>query len=112
MSRCLRLLLLVGLLAPASVFAEEPVDAEVTTLRGTYEYGRYAEVLERAGMRIDRGRLADKDLAELHKLAGLSAFNLNRTEDSVLHGAPCDVLAVRVREPAREPTGPERTQQR
>lgn len=85
MSRCLRLLLLVGLLAPASVFAEEPVDAEVTTLRGTYEYGRYAEVLERAGMRIDRGRLADKDLAELHKLAGLSAFNLNRTEDSARH---------------------------
>ncbi|WNG58285.1 hypothetical protein F0U59_28755 [Archangium gephyra] len=85
MSRCLRLLLLVGLLAPASVLAEEPVDAEVTTLRGTYEYGRYAEVLERAGMRIDRGRLADKDLAELHKLAGLSAFNLNRTEDSVRH---------------------------
>ena len=85
MSRCLRLLLLLGLLAPTAVFAEEPVDAEVATLRATYEYGRYAEVLERAGMRIDRGRLADRDLAELHKLAGLSAFHLNRAEDSTRH---------------------------
>jgi len=85
MSRCLRLLLLWGLLAPIAVFAEEPVDTEVATLRATYEYGRYAEVLERAGMRIDRGRLADRDLAELHKLAGLSAFHLNRPEDSTRH---------------------------
>jgi len=29
---------------------------------------------------------------------GLSLL-IHRTEDSVLHGAPCDVLAVRVREP-------------
>ncbi|MCY1077873.1 hypothetical protein [Archangium lansingense] len=85
MSRCLRLLLLLGLLAPSTVFAEEPVDAEVVTLRATYEHGRYAEVLERAGTRIDRGRLEDKDLAELHKLAGLSAFHLNRNEDSARH---------------------------
>jgi hypothetical protein len=85
MSRCLFLLLVLGLLVPGAVLAEEPVDPEVTTLRGTYEYGRYAEVLERAGNRIDRGRLNDKDLAELHKLAGLSAFHLNRTEDSARH---------------------------
>ena len=85
MRRCLRLLLVLGLLAPAAVLAEDPVDAEVATLRASYEYGRYAEVLERAGTRIDRGRLGDKDLAELHKLAGLSAFHLNRTEDSTRH---------------------------
>ncbi|HYO54537.1 hypothetical protein [Archangium sp.] len=85
MSRCLRLLLLLGLLAPAAVFAEEPGDAELTTLRASYEYGRYAEVLERAGNRIDQGRLSDKDLAELHKLAGLSAFHLHRTEESARH---------------------------
>jgi hypothetical protein len=85
MSRCLRILLLVALLAPGTVLAEEPADPEVTTLRATYEYGRYAEVLDRAGTRIDRGRLSDKDLAELHKLAGLSAFHLNRTEDSGRH---------------------------
>ncbi len=86
MSRCLRmLLLLVGLLAPGLVLAEEPTDPEVATLRATYEHGRYAEVLERAGTRIDRGRLSEKDLAELHQLAGLSAFNLNRTEDAGRH---------------------------
>jgi hypothetical protein len=85
MSRCLTILLLVGLLAPGTVLADEPVDPEVGTLNASYEYGRYAEVLERAGTRIDRGRLSDKDLAELHKLAALSAFNLNRTEDSTRH---------------------------
>ncbi|PTL85562.1 hypothetical protein [Vitiosangium sp. GDMCC 1.1324] len=85
MSPCLRLLLLLGLLIPAAVLADEPVDAEVAALRSSYEYGRYAEVLERAGTRIDRGRLSDKDLAELHKMAGLSAFHLNRTDDSARH---------------------------
>ena len=86
MSRCLTMLLLVGLLAPGLVLAaESSVDPEVATLNASYEYGRYAEVLERAGTRIDRGRLSDKDLAELHKLAALSAFNLNRTEDSARH---------------------------
>jgi universal stress protein A len=33
---------------------------------------------------------------------GLSAL-VHRTADSVLHAAPCDVLAVRVREPAAAP---------
>ncbi|MFL5352597.1 hypothetical protein [Archangium sp.] len=85
MSRCLRLLVLLGLLAPVAALADEPADTEVSALRASYEYGRYAEVLARAGPRIDRGRLSDKDLAELHKLAGLSAFNLNRPEDAERH---------------------------
>lgn len=85
MSRCLRLLVLLGLLVPVAALADDPADAEVSALRSSYEYGRYAEVLERAGPRIDRGRLSDKELAELHKLAGLSAFNLNRTEDAGRH---------------------------
>jgi hypothetical protein len=85
MSRRPPILLLLGLLAPGTVLADEPVDPEVATLHSTYEYGRYAEVLERAGTRIDRGRLTDKELAELHKLAGLSAFHLNRPEDSARH---------------------------
>ena len=85
MSRCLCFLLLLGLLAPGAVLAEELVDPEVTTLRASYEYARYAEVLERSGSRIDRGRLSEKDLAELHKLAGLSAFNLKRGEDATRH---------------------------
>jgi hypothetical protein len=86
MSRCLALLLAVGLLVPGAVLAaDEQVDPEVSALRASYEYGRYAEVLERAVSRIDRGRLSDTELAELHKLAGLSAFHLNRSEDSSRH---------------------------
>ncbi|WNG37365.1 tetratricopeptide repeat protein [Archangium violaceum] len=86
MSLRLRLLvLLLGLLTPVTVLADEPADVEVNTLRASYEYGRYAEVLERAGTRIDRGSLSDKDLAELHKLAGLSAFHLKRMDDAARH---------------------------
>ncbi|QRN93148.1 hypothetical protein JRI60_28520 [Archangium violaceum] len=86
MSRCLTLLLVLGLLVPGAVLAaDEQVDPEVSALRASYEYGRYAEVLERASSRIDRGRLSDNELAELHKLAGLSAFHLNRSEDSARH---------------------------
>jgi tetratricopeptide (TPR) repeat protein len=85
MSRCLVLLLLLGLRAPARASSEEPVDPEVPALRASYEYGRYEEVIERAGSRIDRGLLSEEELAELHKLAGLSAFNLGRTGDAERH---------------------------
>ena len=85
MSRCLRLLLLLGLLGPMASPAEEPEDAEVASLRSIYEYGRYAEVLERADLRIDQGQLTEAQLVELHKLAGLSAFHLHRTEDAARH---------------------------
>jgi hypothetical protein len=86
MSRCLALLLVLGLLVPGAVLAaDEQVDPEVSALRASYEYGRYAEVLERTVSRINRGRLSDAELAELHKLAGLSAFHLNRSEDSARH---------------------------
>jgi len=85
MSR-LRLSVLMGLLLlPVTTLAEEAVDGEVSALRSGYEYGRYAEVLERATGRIDQGRLNDLDLVELHKLAGLSAFHLHRTEDAERH---------------------------
>jgi hypothetical protein len=86
MSRLPRLGLLLGLLVlPLVTRAEEAVDGEVAALRSGYEYGRYAEVLERATARIDQGRLGDADLVELHKLAGLSAFHLHRTEDAERH---------------------------
>ena len=60
-------------------------EAEVASIRASFEYGKYAEVLERAGARIDRGDLRDEELAELHRLAGLSAFNLNRLDDASRH---------------------------
>ncbi|NNC15176.1 hypothetical protein HRD49_00890 [Corallococcus exiguus] len=80
-------LLLAALLGPASARAQAPMgaDPEVAALRSSFEYGKYAEVLERAGQRIDRGDLPEEDLVELHKLAGLSAFNLNKTDDAERH---------------------------
>ncbi|RKG82567.1 tetratricopeptide repeat protein [Corallococcus terminator] len=80
------LLLLLALMGPASARAQmASADPEVAALRSSFEYGKYAEVLERAGQRIDRGDLPEEDLVELHKLAGLSAFNLNRTEEAERH---------------------------
>ena len=89
MRRCLCLLALLGCWAsvsvPGAALAEDWVDEAVPALRSSYEYGRYAEVLERATRRIDQGRLSEQDLLELHKLAGLSAFNLHRADDATRH---------------------------
>jgi tetratricopeptide (TPR) repeat protein len=57
----------------------------VAAIRASFEYGKYAEVLDRAGARIDRGGLGEDDLVELHKLAGLAAFNLGRTDEASRH---------------------------
>jgi hypothetical protein len=85
MSRCLCLLVVLGLWVPGAPLAEEWKDEAVSGLRSSYEYGRYAEVLERAAARIDRGRLGEQDLVELHKLAGLSAFHLHRGDEAERH---------------------------
>ena len=47
-------------------------------------------------LRYARERNADLIVLGSRERHGLSIL-LHRTEDSVLHGAPCDVLAVRVR---------------
>ncbi|MBU8894558.1 hypothetical protein DRW03_08545 [Corallococcus sp. H22C18031201] len=86
MSRALSLLLFCLALALAlPARAQEPTDPEVSALRAAFEYGKYAEVLDRAGQRIDRGNLGPEDLEELQKLAGLAAFNLGRTEEAARH---------------------------
>jgi tetratricopeptide (TPR) repeat protein len=76
--------LLLLALAPAARAqpAEEP---ELAAIRSAFEFGKYAEVLERAVGRIDRGNLDERSLVELHKLAGLAAFNLGRREDAARH---------------------------
>lgn len=88
MSRGLPLLLclLLALLAPASVYAQDP-DSELASIRASFEYGKYAEVLERANTRIDRGSLSEEQLADLHELAGRAAFNLQRMKDAERHFA-------------------------
>jgi universal stress protein A len=47
-------------------------------------------------LRYARERNSDLIVLGCRERHGLSIL-LNRTEDTVLHGAPCDVLAVRVR---------------
>ncbi len=86
MSRGLPLLLcLLGwLLAPEGALAQDS-DSEVAAIRSSFEYGKYAEVIERAGDRIDRGNLGEEQLADLHELAGLAAFNLQRMKDAERH---------------------------
>lgn len=86
MSRRVPLLLLVlALVAPAAALAQDSTDPEVDALRASFDYGKYAEVLDRAVARIDRGNLTEDELVELHKLAGLAAFNLGRTDDATRH---------------------------
>ncbi|AKQ65977.1 Tetratricopeptide repeat domain protein [Myxococcus hansupus] len=86
MNRCVPLLLIaLMLLVPDAARAQDAGDPEVAALRASFDYGKYAEVMDRAGARIDRGGLDEDDLAELHKLAGLAAFNLGRTDDARRH---------------------------
>ncbi|MDY7227899.1 hypothetical protein [Hyalangium rubrum] len=77
-------LLPVLLLAPRAARAQD-TDTEMAAIRASFEYGKYAEVLERAAARIDRGSLSEEQLADLHELAGLAAFNLQRTKDAERH---------------------------
>jgi hypothetical protein len=79
------LLLALLLALPLAAHAQPDGGAELAAIRSAFEYGKYAEVLERAVARIDRGRLDEPSLVELHRLAGLAAFNLGRREDSARH---------------------------
>lgn len=69
------LLLLMAFSPPALAQA---LERDVAALRTDFEYGKYDEVLRDAQARLDRGVDEPKLLLEIHKLAGISAFNLNR----------------------------------
>jgi tetratricopeptide (TPR) repeat protein len=79
----------LSLTVTASAAAQEapsPTEAAaLAALQSDFEFGKYREVLERAERRIDQGGLDDATLLQLHKLAGLSAFNLRRTEQAQRH---------------------------
>ena len=60
-------------------------DPDLDRIRAAYEYGRYADVLARAQERMDRGGLPREALIELHKYAGLSAFNLGNRPEAERH---------------------------
>jgi TM2 domain-containing membrane protein YozV len=61
--------------------------AELDGVRAAYEYGRYSDVLQRARDAIDRGGVERDALVELHKYAGLAAFNLSQPADAERHFA-------------------------
>jgi len=59
--------------------------ADLAAVQSEFEFGHYREVLERAERRIDRGGVDEASLMQWHKLAGLAAFNLKRTEQAQRH---------------------------
>lgn len=78
--------ILMLLLAPRVARAQDvPADTGIATLKSAFEFGQYAEVLTQAQARIDEGHLSDADLIQLHRLAGLSAFNLQKLDEAERH---------------------------
>lgn len=84
------LALALGLLAlyPAHAQAQPSTlatDPELGSIKSGYEYGRYDDVLTKVRARIDRGGASRELLVQLHKYAGLSAFNVNQPEQALRH---------------------------
>jgi len=78
--------ILLLLLAPlVSRGQDVSPDAGLASLQSAFEFGQYAKVLAKAQARIDEGHLSDPELIQLHKLAGLSAFNLQQDKDAERH---------------------------
>lgn len=72
----------------AAAAQEAPVpgeEADLAAVQSEFEFGHYREVLGRAERRIDRGGMDEPSLLQWHKLAGLAAFNLKRTEEAQRH---------------------------
>ncbi len=81
------LTLAVGSAAAAQQAPDPGEEADLAALQAEFEFGHYREVLERAERRIDRGGIDEASLVQWHKLAGLAAFNLKRTEQAQRHVA-------------------------
>jgi hypothetical protein len=79
------LALLTSVRAQAQEAPSSTEQVDLAAVRSEFEFGRYREVLERAERRIDRGGLDEASLIQWHKLAGLAAFNLKRTESAQRH---------------------------
>ncbi len=78
----------LALLAATSARAQGTAageEADLAAVQAEFEFGHYREVLERAERRIDRGGMDEVSLVQWHKLAGLAAFNLKRTEQAQRH---------------------------
>ena len=76
--------LLTVVALPASA-TDAVTDPEVSAVALDFEYGKYADVLKRVQARLDRGSLSEGQLVELHRYAGLAAFNLNQPAEAQRH---------------------------
>jgi len=80
---------LAGSPARAQPLATPPPPAtpssELGQIRLDFEYGKFKDVLSRARNLLDRGGLTDEQLTELHRLAGVAAFNLGQSPDAERH---------------------------
>ena len=79
------LVLLASFTAQAQGAPGAGEQGDLAAVQSEFEFGRYREVLERAERRIDRGGMDEASLIQWHKLAGLAAFNLKRTEPAQRH---------------------------
>lgn len=59
--------------------------AELRRIETDFEYGKYEQVLESSNLRLGQGALSDAERLELHRLAALAAFNLQRTDEARAH---------------------------
>jgi hypothetical protein len=72
------LLLATSALAQTAPAPDAPTSDRIAPLQSAFEYGNFQDVLSRAEALIDQGHLGEDQLVQLHRLAGLSAFNLQQ----------------------------------
>lgn len=76
---CVLLMLPLAALAQGN---DLQAQAELKRIETDFEYGKYDQVLESAEARLELGALDDEVRCELHRLAGLSAFNLEKPDQA------------------------------
>src|SRR5579871_4901962 len=76
-------LFLTLLLPSAAWSADEIRNTEAAHVRMLYEHGKYEEALQQG--EEDETGWSDTDRADVHRYAGLAAFNINKTDDAARH---------------------------
>lgn len=84
-SRALPLLLCLTLAGEAGAQPASAPAGELSRIQQAFEFGDFAEVVQQAEARLDFGGLAEEERRELHRLAGLAAFNLNQPQLAERH---------------------------
>jgi tetratricopeptide (TPR) repeat protein len=72
-------------LCSLTALAQVVPDRELEIVKATYDAGNYADALRRARDAMAVSNFSEAQRMELHKYAGLSAFNLGQTVDAQKH---------------------------